>query len=517
MITLDLLLDNPNHVIKEHIDHVVGYARKSRPTAKLTTEDDIEKDLQEQVGRLSRFCEINGWSYDIKIEIESGENLKDRPVINQVFNEMDEGKYDAILSTSYDRISRGSASDHESVLFCLRRNLAVIIEDNGVIYNPYNEQDLQLLQMKGNFANYEYKTINSRFTAYKRAGAKNGRWVSGSTPYGYDFDRKTRKLVINEEQGEIYRNYILKPFLDGASTSNITWDLNKKRIPSPRNGMWNKNTVIRLLKSQIHCGDIVYNMTQGSRKKNNEDSLNNIPYRKMTEDKWTIAENAHPKLKTHDEHEMVLELFDKKRPKQSLSKNYHPLSGIVKCYHCGKTMRIQRGYKDKESHFKKCECGDTRGGALSIVSKSIMVSINIFKNKLLHVKELDNISDDKRILLNEINKMEEKVDTEYNAIKRIEEAFENGAYSLNSMVEKKEKRMSIIYELEGNIRRSKARIDKFSTQSNEEKLKRIDRFINDISDESNEEALSETYKEVINNVIWRRDNEDEIAVTVNFL
>jgi len=513
MLDLDILSELPNHQIEQHISHVALYPRKSRPTSTIRTDEDIERDLQNQIASLKRLCEKKGWSYEFYTEIGSGENIKDRPKMTKLLEDVKQGKFDAILITEYTRLGRGSGGDQEKILITLRESATVIVEDSGRILNPLNEADLQIMNMQGFFSNTEYKGIVSKFIRGKREGARRGQWVSGHAPYGYDFNRKTRKLVINEKQGEVYRKYILLPYINGDSTSEIVNNLNKLNIHSPRSTVWTKTTVINLLKSEVYKGEIIYNKTVGSKSK--DPSLNRAPYRKIKEENWIRVHNAHPPLKSEEEHEKVMGLFKVKGNSKGINKNYHPLSGLVKCFSCGKTLRIQRN-TNEQSYLKACECGATRGGDCDLVTDSIFESAIIFKDVLLNIDKTKSVDREREILEKEVVILERELVLEYEAIERIEEAYEARVYDIHKMTTKKEKREVRIREIENELDEKRKVLKNFSSNKTEVSIGNIDNFILAI-DQSENINLNKAYKTIIENVTWKRVKDEEVEVIVNFL
>lgn len=517
-LSLEILSDhmrNNSYDIAKMVTHVALYVRKSRPTAKLYTAEDIEKDLQTQRETLIRLCEEKGWSYVIYEEIVSGESIKARPKMTALLKEISKGMFDAVIVTKYDRLGRGSGGDQEKILIELRQAATVIIEHDGRLLNPLNRGDLEQMNMLGFFSNTEYTGIVERLTRGKRERARAGQWVSGATPYGYDFNRKTRKLMLNETKASVYREQILLPFLEGESTGAIADALNRMKIPSPRNKKWSKDTIAKLLKSEVYCGDIVYNKTVGSKGK--DPSLNRTPFRKIKEEDWTVAENAHPFLKTRQEHKEVLAIFNVKGSKmRNIPRVFHPLSTFVKCYFCGKSMKIARIAK-KETTFKACDCKKNRGGAVYLVSDTIIMLLHAYRKQMSITIDNPNSEAEKINIQNEINDLQKEIALEYLAIERIEEAYETDAnYSYEKRTERIEKREKNISKLKQSLEIKGVELASFKTLSVDEKLKEIDKSIEKITNSDDEQDLSKYYKNIIKEIIWKREVDGEVEITIEF-
>ncbi|AWE07042.1 hypothetical protein DCE79_06325 [Lysinibacillus sp. 2017] len=521
MITLEKMLDLSSYELEKEVYYVFAYARKSQP--KRETEDEenrIEKDLEMQVARLEDYCKRKGWKFKLFREVKSGENISDRPVMQEMLKEIQEGFCDAVIVVDYDRLSRGSGRDQERILNVLRNSATLIVEVSGVIFNPLNREDMNRLKMKGLFSNFEYGQIVSRFTSYKRIGAKEGKWVSGKTPFGYDRDRKTKHLIINKEEGEIYKERILKPFLNGKIVDQIVQELNNAKIPSPRNKEWTTPTVIKLLKSELYCGTIIYNKTTGSKK--SMDSINKDPYRKLPPEKWTYAYDAHPPLKTLEEQDIILGLF-KTRGKIQSKTNLHPLHALVKCYNCGHSMHIQKckQKKDQEKEkfrFKPCKCGKNKGGTIEIIDTVINGVFKIYEEKLLAT----NIKQDEvlkqSMYAKDVEKIKNEIALNEKAIERIENAFEMGEYTIEKMIRSRKKREGIIVKLIKDIEQIHSKQSKITVIDKDKMLKRLRQYKKRILQyHNNPEKLREVYINIFDKIIWKKMKDDEAEITVKFL
>lgn len=526
MIKYEDLFDSNNYILETKISRACAYARKSRPKREnhgLDEELRIQRDLEMQIERLDLLLEQKEWEYELYKEVKSGENIKERPEMQRLLEDIKEGYFDVLVVVDYDRLSRGHAGDQAEILNALRQSGVLLYEESTrTLYNPLNQADIDILSMKGFMANNELKSIISRNKYYKRAGARQGNWVNGRPPYGYDRNKETKKLIINEEQGRIYKEEILLPFLNGENADTITWKLNQKKIPSPRNKLWTASTVTKMLKNEVYCGTIIFNRTMGNRY--SAPSINKEPYRVLPEDKWTIRYNCHPKLKTEEEHKLVMGIF-KARGRQQAQKKFHALSGLVKCFCCGQTMHIkkenlQRG--DTKYYFKGCDCEENRGGDCDIVLATIYQSVQVLEKKIkdmLDDKSNESNEIDLKLILNQINKIEKEIEKNQNAITNIETAWEEGEYT----TEKKNERIHIrevkISELEKEVSLLQNKVNNMNVVNNSDKLERIQAFkaVLDKHDKEDFDNLRKAYYTLIDKIIWRRIKDDKVEVNVNFL
>ncbi len=111
-------------------------------------------------------------------------------------------------------------------------------------------------------------------------------------------------------------------------------------------GLWNKNTVWRILRNEIYTGVMV----QGRTKKASYKSKAIIV---MPRDRWFRVEGTHEAIIDRETFETVQRNLDI-RSREDGTGMVHPLAGLVKCMDCGSTM-------SKTSNGKKGE----RTGVLS--------------------------------------------------------------------------------------------------------------------------------------------------------
>ena len=514
MLNIDMLLDLTKEEIRSNIRHVAIYPRKSRKSEenKNMSEEEIEKDLIHQSKLLKSVCTKNGWSYTDYTEIGSGENIDERPKMLELLDDISNKKVDAVLVTELSRLTRGGGADSDRILITLRKSAVVVIEGEYNLLNPYNKADLDRFKMMSMVSNFEYSGYVERVTNAKRVKASEGFWVSGTPPYGYIRNHKSKKLEVDEEKGAIYREMILLPYLDGLSTADIAWKLNKAKIPSPRNGMWESTTILRMLKDETYCGTIIYNKTMGS--PNRKESVNRMPYRRLSEDKWSKYYNCHTALKSQEEHHQVMDIISKRGHKHG-NIEYHALSGMVKCSNCGQSMIIMNTLE--KPRFKKCKCGANGGGDLEVVENVIYISALQLKERLLNINETESKKIEKQSLLKEIEKLEDKIDKENGALKRIDEAVIYGYFTPQQATEKKDEILKLIYDLEDRISRKKKQVDSFNVLSNKEKIKKIDMFLDNNNKENTTEELRNLYTTIIDNIVWEKVDNNKLEVKVNFL
>lgn len=494
--------------IMEAIRNIAMYIRKSR--------GELEKDLEKHKLVMKEICENNNWNYVEYFEIGSGESIEDRVKIKELLSDVEEGLFDAVFVFDFDRLGRGNGADQERIQRVLKYSDTLVVTANPFeVLDPNDERDEETMDFKGFMARREYKMINKRLSTGRKIGQRMGNWSNGAAPYGYKYNPELKKLVPDEKESEIYKELIVKEFMNGKSTYDIAWNLNKKKLPSPRNKQWTPETVNRLLKSEVHLGYIVFNKTEGVHQSKNK-SGNKKPLRFKPREEWITKKNCHTPLKTDQEHMRILHIL-KQRKTHSKGGNINSLSGIVKCINCSSTLTIQKD--DKEDVFlKKCSnCGEIKGGELRLVEDAIYITAQILSERLSQMNVQDSSDKEKEIILQKINKLENEIEKNEEALERIEDAYEEGLYSADKAKKKTRIRQEAILTMEDEMKIEMKKMENFSLITNEQMLEKIDKFLNDIKEKKNGRELNAIYKSIISHVTWERRETDEVRVTVNFL
>jgi site-specific DNA recombinase len=152
---------------------------------------------------------------------------------------------------------------------------------------------------------------------------KEGYWASGRAPFGYDYNKVTKHLVINESEAEIIRK-IYDLYASGKSLGAIADTLNKELVsPRGKNSKgWYNNSIRHILINPTYKGEAVVNRHCHISDINRVDLSKAIRLAVppiVPEDKWNIAQSR---------------LSNNKHLKAA-EKGVFTLQGLIKCGICG--------------------------------------------------------------------------------------------------------------------------------------------------------------------------------------
>lgn len=491
----------------QYIKDVAIYLRKSRGKDGLESDEVLEKHRNELV----EFAEKHNLRYTIYPEVVSGDRINERPEMIKLLEDVQEGLWDAVLCIDIQRLGRGDEEDQGKIKRIFRNSETFIMTPDK-LYNLENEDDETYLEFQTFLSRQEFKLIKKRFQRGKKQGARAGNWTNGTPPYPYEYDSNTKGLIIDENKLLVY-NLIKNMFLNELlPLKQIEWKLNQKNIPSPRNKKWNAKVIKDILCSEIHLGRIISNKSKGNYKKGEKIKL-------ISRDKWIVVENCHKATKTLEEHEKIIEILSKRNYKVT-SRPKRILSGLVECGLCHRIMQL---------HSNKYSTSLTCPGYSPVGEKC--PCIGIAENKLIEklLPKIDSYFNENYIcstnndneidLINkQLDKLSKESDKIQNSIDKIFQMREDGEYTKEEFLERKEKRLYDLNQVKNEIQALQEELSKFDENN---VINRINNYYifkknwyNALNDSERNLVLSQLIDRVF--YIRTKENQENIDIQVKF-
>lgn len=464
---------------------VAIYLRKSRGEV-----DDLAKHKLQ----LMEIVDKNNWEYDLYEEIGSSDSLDERPKINKLLDNIED--YSKVLVVAIDRLSRNEL-DQAFITKIFRINNIELITPTKV-YDFNEEGSVMISDFEKLLARQEYRLIKKRFRDGKLNGAKQGKWINGTPPIPYRYDKISSKIEIDKENLKVYR-FIIEKLLEGYSTNNLAFKLNEMGIKTINGRQWKANTVRRIATDTTHLGKIHFNGKE--------------------------YPGNHEPVKTLEEHQNILLFLNRKTraPKRKAIKHTYILNGIVKCAKCGSTMST---YKKSNGtyYLKPCwktdavgnKCGN-RGSNADIIIDNIKLALNNYINNLQDEinKGIDNrqkkesLSNEIELLNNNLVKLSNKKLKVREMI--LEELFniKEGKIEIEKIIKEENKIKEVIDLIN-------TQITSLSKEDKEKSILNARAVLNELYSNSNDEELNKLIKSIVKCIIWNRDG-DDINIDIKFL
>lgn len=316
--------------------------------------------IDEQIERLKKYCDAHGWTI-VKIYTDagySGGNM-DRPALQDMIQDIQDGKGDSVLVYKLDRLSRSQKDTLELIEdHFLDNNVDFVsMNENFDTSTPFGRAMIGILAV---FAQLEREQIKERMSMGREGRAKDGFFHGGGyIPVGYDYDKETGKLSINEYEAMQIRE-IHDLYQQGYNITQID-KLFAEKGYKQKHGGWHRKRVKETMLNNLYCGYIKFN---GNTYKGN-----------------------HPAIIDEETYNKTLTLYNSKD--YSKCKNHGRttyLGGLVFCKQC--TARyVSTKFKDSayNKEYRYYACHSRRK-----INRSMIKDPNC-KNKTYRMETLDNM------------------------------------------------------------------------------------------------------------------------------
>lgn len=232
------------------------YARVS------SAEQRDKHTIASQLAELPAYALAQGWSV-VDTYVDDGRSAKSgqlerRDGLARLLADAAAGRVDLVCVVDLDRLSRAEDMiERATILGALQRaDVKIAVMGAGV-------QDLRT------FTGDLYATLHSAFAAQwvrqhrekigrgKRRAIAVGKKPAGPTPYGYAYDRHApdgaRAWSIDEGQAAVVRE-IFARVARGESCPAVAADLERRAVPRPRGGAWQRERVYQVARARTYLG-----------------------------------------------------------------------------------------------------------------------------------------------------------------------------------------------------------------------------------------------------------------------
>lgn len=404
-------------------EEILLYSRKSQADDQLLT---IEETLAKHEQMLDDWVEHNlpgkGKIPEANRyrEVVSGETIDKRPKFLELLHRIESPKIKAVLCVEPQRLSRGSLKDIGRLVELLRYSNTIVIT-RQYAYDLRDDRDRESFErelMRGNEYLEYYKRIqqNGRLLS-----VQNGNYIGQTAPYGYKkVQYKEGKIKcftlepIPDEAAVV--KMVFEMYRDGLGMQRIAYKLNDMHIPSAKGGKWSRE-VLQIMLSNVHyLGKVKWNSRPTV--KSIEDG--EVVVSRPRAEEYLIYEGKHPAIIEQELWDAVQAIRGKIPRKPKNKDGFNPLAGIMFC-ECGRAVSARpfkaRGVEYCEPRFL---CSQQRycGNASAKMSE----------------------------VMNEVVKVLEETIEEFEL--RIEKGTDDSALIHHQMVERLEKRLRELQELE---------------------------------------------------------------------
>ena len=323
----------------------------------------------------------------------------ERPALDRMLRDIDEGKIDCVVVYKVDRLSR-SLMDFSRILEAFEKREVSFVSVTQQ-FNTTHSMGRLTLNILLSFAQFEREIIGERIRDKIAAQKRKGKWTGGVPMLGYDVDRSeaSPKLVINAQEAAQMRS-IFDLYIEHGSLLPVVHELtrrdwrNKKRTTKKGKLIgdkpFDKCTLYNHLTNPIYIGKITH--------------------------KGEVFEGEHEAIINPDVFERVQTMLKSNgRNGGAETRNQYGalLRGILRCQACDRSMThtftTTRGKHQTQYRYYRC-VGSIKSGCETCPSGSLPAA----EIERVVIDEIRALSKDKSLLKEVMSKSHSKIERDLN-------------------------------------------------------------------------------------------------------
>lgn len=186
----------------------------------------------------------------------TGTSATKRPSFMRMIQDAEDGDFDLIITREVSRFARNTVDTLSYTRQLKKWNVEVyFVEDNIWTYDPDGELRLTIM---ATLAQDESRKTSIRVKAGQRSSMEKGVFFQNGSVLGYNYDKNTRELTINQEQAETVR-MIFDLYNSGLGLRKVQWELEKEgRRTAKGSSLWSCSVISRVLKNKLYAGYLVW-------------------------------------------------------------------------------------------------------------------------------------------------------------------------------------------------------------------------------------------------------------------
>lgn len=353
-------------------DKVGLYLRLSRDDGDKAESDSIHSQRDLLMDFISRHRSFR-FKREYVDDGYSGTNY-DRPGFSRMMEDAQKGIIDCILVKDLSRLGRNyiETGRYLERIFPSMGLRLIAVNDNYDTLDK-DSSDNEIVVPFKNLINDAYcRDISLKIRSHLDVKRKDGQFIGSFAMYGYKKDADNKNHLVIDEDAARTVELIFQYRLNGLSAQRIADKLNELGFQPPyeykrKKGLnynsgfksadkakWTKDTVTRLLGSEMYTGTMV----QGRTKRINYKVKKSLPI--ISED-WIRVENTHTPIIQKSTFELVQEVAALDTRVSPGREDVYPLCGFIRCGCCGQNM-VRRNTTSCGKKYYYYHCSTYKAG-----------------------------------------------------------------------------------------------------------------------------------------------------------
>ncbi len=293
-----------------------------------------------------------------------------RPDFQKLIKDSEKGLFNLVLVWKFDRFCR-NRYDSATYKMKLRKNGVKVIS----VMEHISDQPEGILveSLLEGMAEYYSVELAQKITRGMRESALKHK-TTGALPYGYQSD-EDKNIIIDEHRATAVRK-IFEMYAAGVRAKEITEWLNEKGFRTQKGGLFNKNSLPRILSNPRYTGTYIY--------------------------KEYVFPDAIPRIIDDELFEKVQKMLNKNRKQGAVHKarTDYLLTTKLFCGHCKAMMIGETGTGKQGTVYHYYKCSTRKKDRHSCDKKSVqkkyiedLVVNNIYANIISNDEVIERIAD----------------------------------------------------------------------------------------------------------------------------
>ncbi len=281
----------------------------------------------------------------------TGTSTKKRSAFNRMIECAAHGDFDMIITKEISRFARNTLDSIYYTRELKRHGVGVIFLNDGI--NTLDGDAELRLSIMASLAQEESRRTSQRVKWGQRQRMAEG-VVFGRSMLGYDV--QNGRITVNEKGAEIVRLIFKKYAEEGKGATIIARELNEEGIKPLQSEQWSHTAILRILKNEKYCGDLVQQKTFTPDYLTHDKKIN------TGEADFVVIKDHHQPIIPREIFEKANKILSEKNninSKEKSHSNRYPFSGKIVCGKCGSTYSLRKKKKDGIVVYKAWVCTES--------------------------------------------------------------------------------------------------------------------------------------------------------------
>jgi site-specific DNA recombinase len=214
--------------------------------------------IASQLSTLPEWCRARDWTV-VETYVDDGKSAKAgkldaRHGLRKLLEDAKARRFEVVAVLDVDRLTRSEDPIERALILGTLQLAGVRIAEytTGLVHEGGTFAGDVLLQIRSLFAVDDNRKRAERIKLGKLEAIRRGGKPAGPTPYGYTYDRSSRKWGIDDAAAKIVRE-VFGRVAAGETCQAIAADLHARGVTRPRSGSWTLERVYQLTRRRYYA------------------------------------------------------------------------------------------------------------------------------------------------------------------------------------------------------------------------------------------------------------------------